>query len=299
KVAVQQRPARSKKKKQNVLKWKEGTKPNSVSSEEGKEKRKYRPKKTKPQEKKKKLKLSKPLTAVSPTETEKEQKTTEKETKTVEKEETDTEMDIEEQTVTEAKDEESEFEATFDRIDRKKKEVTSVSSSSSTSVGSKTPSESSLIPPQFIQQSTPTIKGSQEYIVPLISSNQESAYLVAAEVAGTSNISGNGSHKGDSCPSDMMFDAESVILSTPACQVLGIIMNKQLFKNAAASETENELIRLYFAGKIPPGREKDAQETLEKALDDRRDEISKKEFVPEFWTYDQTNKKQSSSESSF
>ncbi|VDO14094.1 unnamed protein product, partial [Brugia timori] len=248
------------------MKWKEGTKPNSVSSEEGKEKRKHRPKKMKRQEKKKKLKLSKSLTAVSPTEIEKEQKTTEKETKTVEKEDTDTEMDTEEQTVTEVKDEESEYEATFDRIDRKKKEVTSVpSGASSMSVGSKTPSESSLVPSQFIQQSTPTIKGSQEYIVPLISSNQESAYLVAAEVAGTSNISSSGSHKADSCPDDM-FDAEPVILSTPACQVLGIIMNKELFKNAAASETENELIRLYFAGKIPPGREKDAQQTLEKAV---------------------------------
>ncbi|EFO13356.2 hypothetical protein LOAG_15173 [Loa loa] len=38
KVAVQQRPARSKKKKQNVLKWKEGAKPGSVSAEESKEK---------------------------------------------------------------------------------------------------------------------------------------------------------------------------------------------------------------------------------------------------------------------
>lgn len=124
----------------------------------------------------------------------------------------------------------------------------------------------------------------------------------------------------------MMFDAEPVILSTPACQVLGIIMNKHFFKNAAPSEAGNDLIRMYFAGKIPPGREKDAQETLEKAVglavtrvkscglsedlynflnNNRAMAISliidamkyrKKEFLPEFWTYDRMSKKEPPSE---
>ncbi|EFO19282.1 hypothetical protein LOAG_09214 [Loa loa] len=275
-------------------------------------------------------------------------------------------MDTEELTATENKDEESELEATVDRSDRKKKEIQSAvpcasgtkeiaapcasgtkeiaapcasgtkeiaaPCASGTSVSSKTPLELSLIPPQFTQNSTSRTKGSQEYIVPLISLSPERTLLVAADVAGVSNVSSSGSHKSDSgssvTPEFDMFDDEPVILSTPACQVLGIIMNKQFFKNSAASETENNLIRMYFAEKIPPEREKDAREALEKAVslavtrvkssglsedlysflnNNRAMAISlmidamkyrKKEFVPEFWIYDRTNKNEPPSEPS-
>uniref|UniRef100_A0A0R3RKI9 DUF4806 domain-containing protein n=1 Tax=Elaeophora elaphi TaxID=1147741 RepID=A0A0R3RKI9_9BILA len=319
KVAVQQRPAKSKKKKQNVLKWKEGVKPSPVSVGESKEKKKYQPKKKKRLErKKKKLKLVKSFTAEPITETEKEQKT-------IEKEEVETEVDTEEQAFTEAKEEDSEFES---MIDRKKKEIPSTSSvggTSDTSVSSKTPSESSLVPPQIPQEPTPvhpTIKDSEESIAP----SQESAPLAKAGAASTSSMSSTSAlQKSDTSSTTLgfdMFDSEPIILSTPACQVLGIIMNKQFFKNAAASETENELIRLYFAGKIPPGREKDAQRTLEKAVslavtrvkssglsddlynflnNNRLMAISlmidamkyrKKDFLPEFWTYDRMNKRE-------
>ncbi|VDO49994.1 unnamed protein product [Onchocerca flexuosa] len=153
------------------------------------------------------------------------------------------------------------------------------------------------------------IKGSEEYITPIITSNYIPVVCVAAETAGTSS---NGSRRdGISITSDI--DAEEVILSTPACQVLEIIIKKQLFKNAA-TESENDLIRMYFAGKIPPGRGKEAQEILERAVrlavtrvktsglteelysflnNNREMAISlmidamkyrKKEFLPEFWS---------------
>ncbi|VBB31421.1 unnamed protein product, partial [Acanthocheilonema viteae] len=287
----------------------------------------------------KKLKLTKLLTAEPITETEKEQKTVEKESKITEKEEGETEMDAEEQTFTEAKEEESEFESTPDATDRRKKETPSTadtSDTSDTSIGSKTPSESSPAPSQTSQEFTPiypTIKNSEELIPPLTSSNQEPAPLVTAEAANTSNVSSSSrSQKIDSSTImgfDMMFDDEPIILSTPACQVLGIIMNQQFFKNAAASETENDLIRMYFAGKIPPGREKDAQKALEKAVNlavtrvkssglskdlysflnnNRVMAISliidamkyrQKEFLPEFWTYNRMSKKEPPPESPF
>ncbi|VDK80943.1 unnamed protein product [Litomosoides sigmodontis] len=383
KVAVQQRPAKSKKKKQSMLKWKEGVKPIPTTVDGSKQKKKYRPKKKRRREKKRKLKLSSEtvkeqrseiekeqktetereqkseIEKEQKTETEKErktetekerkiesekeQKTTEKELKTMEKEEAEAEIDAEEQTLTEAREEESEFESTtFDANDMKKKETTSTSGTSGTSdasVGSKTCQESSVVQPQISQEPTltnqmqqesipvyPTIKNSEEFIAPLMSSSQEPASSFTAEVASMNTISSKDGSKSDSpstiTEADMMFDTEPIILSTPACQVLGIIMKKQLFKNAAASETENDLIRMYFAGKIPTERQKSAQQILERAVslavtrvkssglnqdlynflnNNRVMAISliidamkyrKKEFLPEFWIYDPMNKKE-------
>lgn len=225
----------------------------------------------------------------------------------------------------------------------KKKETpltAGISGTSDTSVGSKISQESPVVQPQISQQSTsthqiqqestptyPTMKNSEEFIAPLTSANQGPAPLFTAETASVNNTaSKNGSKRSDSpstaTEADMMFDSEPIILSTPACQVLGIIMKKQLFKNAAASETENNLIRMYFAGKIPHERQKGAQKVLEKAVglavtrvkssglsqdlynflnNNRVMAISliidamkhrKKEFLPEFWIYDPTSKKE-------
>ncbi|CAG9529993.1 unnamed protein product [Cercopithifilaria johnstoni] len=325
KVAVQQRPARSKKKKQSMLKWKEGAKPIPIEADDSKGKRK--PKKKKRQErKKKKLKLSKSLSSELITENEKEQKT-------MEKEEAETEIEGEEQPFTDSKEEESEFESAFDTIDRKKKEVPSIPAASGnldTSVGSKTPPGPAQVPSQIPQESTlaySTVKGSAEFIVPFVNSNQEPVPFATEEATDTRNVSSSsGSQKSDTpstAPEFDMCDAEPIILSKPACQVLEIIVNKQFFKNAAGSEKENDLIRRYFAGKIPPEHEKDAQRTLEKAVDlavtrvkssginkylynflnNRVMAISliidamkyrKKEFLPEFWNYNRMNKKEPS-----
>lgn len=140
--------------------------------------------------------------------------------------------------------------------------------------------------------------------------------MIKAEVATTASDTSATTSEFD------MFEAEPIILSTPACKLLTIIMNKQFFKNAAASETENDLIRMYFAKKLPPGRERDAQKTLEKAINiaitrakssglsedlhsflnmNRAMAISliidamkyrKKEFLPQFWIYDPMSKKE-------
>ncbi|KAM3721940.1 Elongation factor P-like protein [Dirofilaria immitis] len=206
---------------------------------------------------------------------------------------------------------------------RKEKETLSTTCpngiTSSAEIISTIPSDLSLTSSQDLEP-TSTIKGSQEYITPIITSNQASAYLFA-ETADTSSYKSDESSI--TSEYDMMFDTEPVILSTPACQVLNIIRKKQLFKNTTATESENDLIRMYFAGKIPREREKDAQQTLEKAvglavtrvkssglteglynfLNNNREmavsliidamKYRKKEFLPEFWNYDLTIKSSS------
>lgn len=210
----------------------------------------------------------------------------------------------------------------FLRNDRKKTEITGISTNNSTTIGTKIspppPPASSPVPPVSHESAN---KGSQEYIPPFISSIN-SVYMQPIGICTNSP-----SHHGDSPPiattttetNWVNNDAEPVLVSKQACQVLEIIMRKQYFKNAAATETENELIRLYFAGKIPIGREREAQQILEKAVNlavtrvktsgltpdlyhflnrNRDNAISliidamknrKKEFLPDFWIYNRTN----------
>uniref|UniRef100_A0A915PZ13 Uncharacterized protein n=1 Tax=Setaria digitata TaxID=48799 RepID=A0A915PZ13_9BILA len=349
KVAVRQRPARSKKKSKSALKWKEGMKPvdRPSSAEENKEKKKYRPKKKKRKIKKqKKLKSSKSFTSTldekliaseAESETEKEPKQGEKDLKMTERDETETETEADELPNTEAKDDEFEPESARNETenaaktaDKKKKEPRSSGTSMPPARSPKSPD----LPLSIIHETGPSsacLKESEEYITPLISTpNHKPTFLVAAETAASCTsctASSSISHKSNNGSTtaseyEMMLDLEPIILSTPACQVLGIIMKKQLFKNAAPTEAENDLIRMYFAGKIPPGRAKDAQETLEKAVDlavtrvkssgisedlyqflnnNRLMAISlmidamkyrKEEFLPEFWNYDRKNKKE-------
>ncbi|VDK67189.1 unnamed protein product [Gongylonema pulchrum] len=120
----------------------------------------------------------------------------------------------------------------------------------------------------------------------------------------------------------MLDDDEPVIVSGPACQALEIIRAKGLLNSGAKTERENEIIRLYFAGKGAREQEQEAHHAIEKAIDlavtrakseagitgslydfltyNRSNAIAlmidamkyrKKDFLPDVWDIDRTPKK--------
>ncbi|VDM96129.1 unnamed protein product [Thelazia callipaeda] len=262
KVAVRQRPARSKNRSRNALKWKEGVKPPKTAKHSAGKKKKHKKKRHRKQKKPSEDKLETTKNVESVVEEH------EKEVKTVEREKTETEPEldlIDDQSGGElGSNEESEE----DGIDGKKKDAPKPSSLATY------PSE----PTGVLEFSyLDTGKGSAEFVTPAIMPDQEPIFWVAAKTAAVTGSSSsifqsndtNSTEESETKTSeeDPTYESEPIILSGPACHALNLIMKKDLFKNSANSEAENDLIRQYFAGRVPPERTNAAQETLQRAVE--------------------------------